>query len=166
MQDLKRLTYGLNMSAKRPVGAVSSAQIKHFGKKFDGNNDALLHGSTYKSSGRQDKIMEELYAKSRKDRHGNPLVSNGRLMLEKSAVLRNNVDSNTLELLSDTIDDGIFGGRYLSKGVRDSRSAFTPMNTGNPAIDIKTAQTAARKILTLNFMDVVMLLMNLEICLK
>ena len=137
--------YGLNMSAKRPVGAVSSEQIKHFGKKFDGNNDALLHGSTYKSSGRQDKIMEELYAKSRKDRHGNPLVSNGRLMLEKSAVLRNNVDSNTLELLSDTIDDGIFGGRYLSKGVRDSRSAFTPMNTGNPAIDIKTAQTAARK---------------------
>lgn len=137
--------YGLNMSAKKPVGAVSSEQIKQFGKKFDGNNDALLHGSTYKSSGRQDRIMEELYAKSRKDRHGNPLVSNGRLMLDKSAVMRNNVDSNTLEILSDTIDDGIFGGRYLSKGVRDSRSAFTPMNTGNPAIDIKTAQTAARK---------------------
>ena len=84
------------MSAKKPVG-VSSEQIKQFGKKFDGNNDALLHGSTYKSSGRQDKISKELYAKSRKDRHENPLVSNGRLMLDMSAVMRNNVDSNTLE---------------------------------------------------------------------
>lgn len=137
--------FGLNMSAKKPVGAVGSEQMKQFGMKFSGGNtEALLHGSTYKSTGRQDRIMQELYAKSRKDRLGNPIISNGRLMLEKSQVLRSNVDSRTLELLSDTIDDTLFGGKYFTKN-RRNRKAFEPIQTGNPAADIKKAQQAARK---------------------
>ena len=137
--------FGLNMSAKKPVGSVGNEQMKQFGMRLGGSDgQALLHGSTYKSSGRQDKIMQELFAKSRKDRLGNPIIDNGRLRLDKSKVLRSSVSSNELELLSETIDDTLFGGAYLTKNKRN-RKAFEPIATGNPAADIKKAQQAARQ---------------------
>ena len=137
--------FGLNMSAKKPVGSIGSEQMKQFGMRLSGSDgQALLHGSTYKSSGRQDKIMQELFAKSRKDRLGNPIIDNGRLRLDKSQILRSSVSSSELEILSDTIDDALFGGAYLTKNVFN-RKAFEPIATGNPAIDIKKAQQAARQ---------------------
>ena len=139
--------YGLGISgARKPSGVLDTGMgigEKLAGKK--GGNDAFIHAKGYRANNQQEKIMQELFLKSRKDRLGNPLIKDGRIVLDKNEVLRSKVAASDLELLSETLDDLMFGGAD-KRFRRMERRPFDRLDTAgkNSRRDIQAAQQRAR----------------------
>jgi len=110
--------FGLGVSSGRSiaghvVGGMSNLKIPG----STSNTDVFLKTRGMSApNAKQKKILDEIYEKSVKQ-NNNPVMKNGQVLLNKNKVLRSAYESSTLDLLSETLDDTIFGGADVMRRI-------------------------------------------------
>lgn len=121
--------YGLDASSKqkgKDIGYLSSS-IPGIKATQGGSPDfgtAVQSASVRAPYSEQKKILDEIYNRAMKDANGNMLIKNGQVMLDKSKVLRSAYGRAELEVVSDTLDDMLFGGQRIMQQFRTGEKVF------------------------------------------
>ena len=105
--------FGLGVSSGRNiVGHLTGASGAGMSQKLTGStlNDVYVKSRGVAGPNKQQqKILEEIYQKSAKN-GANPIFEAGQLMLSKNKVMASSFDKGSLDIVSDIMNDTIFGG--------------------------------------------------------
>ena len=105
--------FGLGVSSGRNiVGHLTGTSGAGMSQKLTGStlNDVYVKSRGVAGPNKQQqKILEEIYQKSAKN-GANPIFEQGQLMLSKNKVMASSFDKSSLDIISDVMNDTIFGG--------------------------------------------------------
>ena len=105
--------FGLGVSSGRDVvGHLTGASAPGIASQLSGStlNDVYVKSRGVAGPNKQQqKILEEIYQKSAKN-GANPIFEQGQLMLSKNKVMASSFDKGSLDIVSDVMNDTIFGG--------------------------------------------------------